>query len=82
MAKDLDALAHDELTQQLGTPGWRLSDENQPLMTGTLGEVVTESHARRTKGHTGGKIDRIETAIELEMFQIEQLWQHLGLPTI
>ena len=51
-------------------------------MTGTLGEVVTESHSRKLKGEHPGKIEKIETAIELGMFEIEQLWQHLGLPTI
>lgn len=73
----------DELTGKLQTPGWQLVDESpRETVTGTLGEVLTESHSRRTRGHSRWKIREIETAIELELFQIEQLWQHLGLPTI
>ncbi|HEX4269968.1 MAG TPA: hypothetical protein VHZ32_01220 [Rhizomicrobium sp.] len=73
----------DDLTEKLDAPGWRLTDENPDRsVTGTLGEVLTESHARKSKGQSAGRIADIENAIELELFQIEQLWQHLGLPTI
>jgi hypothetical protein len=76
-------LTHKELAKRLNTPGWRLVDESpHKTMTGTLGEVLTESHSRRSKGQPRGRIQEIENAIELELLQIEQLWQHLGLPTI
>jgi len=76
-------LTHDELAKQLNAPGWRLGGgQPEKAVTGTLGEVLTESHFRKRIGDHPGKIEQIETAIELDMFQIEQLWQHLGLPTI
>lgn len=75
-------LTHDELAKQIHTAGWQLTDKHSETMTGTLSGVLTESHSRKSKGGQPGKIKQIETAIELEMFQIEQLWQHLGLPTI
>jgi hypothetical protein len=76
-------LTHDELTERLEAPGWRLTDETpEKAVTGSLGEVLAESHWRASQGHPRGRIQEIETAIELELFQIEQLWQHLGLPTI
>jgi hypothetical protein len=76
-------LSHDELAKQLNTPGWRLvGDQPEKAVTGTLGEVLTESHFRKRAGDHPGKIEQIETAIELKLFQVEQLWQHLGLPTI
>jgi hypothetical protein len=80
MAEKFD---HEDLVQQLKSPGWRLSD-NQPdkTVTGTLSDVLTESHARKAEGQTPGVIKQIETAIELDMLQIEMLWRELGLPTI
>jgi hypothetical protein len=76
-------LSHGELSKQIHTGGWQLTDKHSDkTMTGTLSDVLTESHSRRSKGEQPGKIKQIETTIELEMFQIEQLWQHLGLPTI
>jgi len=76
-------LSHEELAGQLGSPGWRLYDEHaHRTVTGTLGEVLTESHSWKSKGEHPDTIKQIETAIELGMFEIEQLWQHLGLLTI
>lgn len=74
---------HVELLDRLNSPGWQLTGERPgDTVSGTLHDVLTESHARRAAGGHPGKIEQIKTAIELEMFQIEQLWQHLGLPTI
>jgi len=80
MAEKFD---HEDLVQQLKSSGWRLSDD-QPdkTVTGTLSDVLTESHARKTEGQRPGVIEQIETAIELDMLQIEMLWRELGLPTI
>jgi hypothetical protein len=74
---------HDELAGQLDASGWRLlDDKSDKAVTGTLGEVLAESHSRKSSGDHPGTIEQIETAIELDMFQIEQLWRYLGLPTI
>jgi hypothetical protein len=79
----IEKYSQEDLIGHLGSPGWRLNSEHPDrTVTGTLGEVVTESHSRKTGGEQPGKVEQIETAIELGMFEIEQLWQHLGLPTI
>lgn len=76
-------LTQDDLANRLNAPGWRLTGESpDKTVTGTLAEVATESHARKSLGKPVGRIEHIENAIELELFQLEQLWQHLGLPTI
>jgi len=73
----------EDLTRQLNSPGWRLTgDRPGNNVTGTLGEVLTESHSRKARGEHPGRIARVVTAIELDLIQIEQLWQHLGLPTV
>jgi len=73
----------DDLASQLNSPGWRLTgDRPGNSVTGTLGEVLTESHSRKVRGEHPGRIARVVTAIELDLIQIEQLWQHLGLPTV
>ena len=72
-----------DLASQLNSPGWRLTgDHPDQNVSGTLSEVVTESHSRRARGEHPGRVQQIVTAIELDLIQIEQLWQHLGLPTI
>ena len=71
------------LIKQLNSPGWNLIEEqSDKRTTGTLSEVLTESHSRKSKGRSQGKIEQIETAIKLDMLQVELLWHQLGLPTI
>lgn len=73
----------DDLTSHLNTPGWRLQDERlDKTVTGTLSDVLIESHSRKIKSENPGKIEQIETAVELDILQIELLWHQLGLPTI
>ena len=68
-----------ELIARLDTPGWRLvGDDDDTSETGTLKDVLETSHQQRG----GGLIKQIETSVELDMIQIEQLWHHLGLPTV
>ena len=79
----LNKLTSDDLTRHLSTPGWRLQDDRfEKTVTGTLSEVLTESHSWKTKSGQPGKIEQIETAAELDLLQIELLWHQLGLPTI
>jgi hypothetical protein len=73
----------EDLKGQLNSPGWRLTgDHPQKPVTGTLNDVLIESHSRKSRGEHPGRIQQIVTAIELDMIQIEQLWRQLGLPTI
>jgi len=69
---------HDELVKQLHTPGWRLVAEDDEAKSGTLKEVLEETHARKAPG----LIRHIETTLELDAIQIQNLWHYLGLPTI
>lgn len=72
----------DDLTGRLASPGWRLvtgkKDDNS--VTGTLEHVVRATHDRKSSGQAPGLIEEAETAIELDLIQIEKLWRYLGLP--
>ena len=70
---------HDELVKRLHTPGWRLVTKDEPeAASGTLKDVLEETHARKAPG----LIRHIETTLELDAIQIQNLWHYLGLPTI
>jgi hypothetical protein len=69
--------SHDILTQKLNSPGWqrRSGDKSQ---SGTLEELARSAHADRA--NNPGVIKEIETAVELELVQLQKLWEYLGLP--
>jgi hypothetical protein len=72
---------HDELVEQVKSPGWALvTDEKSKPITGSLEDVLKATHERHANGEEPGLIQQIETTIELDMLQIEQLWRYLGLP--
>ena len=72
---------HDDLVKRLHTPGWRLvADEDEA--SGTLKDVLEETHARKTRKKEPGLIQHIETTLELDAIQIQNLWHYLGLPTV
>lgn len=74
---------HDELVKQLHTPGWRLvADEEPEAQSGTLKDMLETTHARKTRQKAPGLIQNIETTLELDAIQIQNLWHYLGLPTI
>jgi hypothetical protein len=70
----------DELTSRVTMPGWRLDPKDGKPVTGTLEEVLKDGHARHVSGDAPARIEELETAIELDMIQIEKLWRYLGLP--
>ena len=70
----------DDLNTLAKTPGWRLHLDGDAGQEGTLEDVAKAAHARRVRGEHPGIIRQIETALELEMLQLEQLWRYLGLP--
>jgi len=72
--------SHDDLAKLMTSSGWRLETDGKTEHTGTLKDVATVAHERRTRGAHPGIIRQIETSIELEMLQLEQLWLNLGLP--
>ena len=76
-----DKYTRDDLLNHVKSPGWELvTGHDQKPVTGTLEDVAKAAHERLKAGHGMGLIRRIENAVELEMLQIEALWQHLGLP--
>ena len=72
----------DDLTRRLASPGWRLvtGKKDDHSVTGTLEHVLRATHDRKTSGAAPGLVQEIETAIELDLIQIEKLWRYLGLP--
>ena len=70
--------SHDDLTNRLTKPGWQRTDASGATETGTLKELAAKAHADRAK-HPG-VVKEIETAVELELLQLQQLWHYLGLP--
>jgi hypothetical protein len=73
---------HDELVKQLHTPGWRLVTEDEDAKSGTLKDVLETTHDRKKRKKEPGLIQNIETTLELDAIQIQNLWHYLGLPTI
>ena len=73
---------HDELVKRLHTPGWRLVTEDEDQPEGTLKDVLETTHERKKRNKAPGLIRHIETMLELDAIQIQNLWHYLGLPTI
>lgn len=72
-----------DLIERLDTPGWHsVTDEGDKSDPGTLKDVLETSHRRHQRKGAPAFIKQIETSVELDMIQIQQLWQHLGLPTV
>jgi len=72
----------EELIKLLPTSGWVLNtdDKTDPEKDSTLEELVRKTHTRHEKGEHPGLISRIETVIELDLIQLQHLWEYLGLP--
>lgn len=70
----------DELASRVKTPGWRLTGAGSHPVTGTLQKLANLAHQKHKTGQAPGRIEEVETAIELDMIQIEKLWRYLGLP--
>ncbi len=76
-----DTYTHDELVSRLGSPGWKVVTANETMpVNGTLKEMVERTHDRHKSGLASGYIQELETAIEVDMLQIQALWHQLGLP--
>ena len=73
----------EQLKQKLGAAGWRAQDEGggAPL-EGTLSDAAKAAHARHIQGQPAGRLHEIETEIEVDLFQLQELWRHMGLPVI
>ena len=60
----------------------RVSDDSGKPDSGTLKDVLESSHRRHQGKGAVGFIKQVETSVELDMIQVQQLWQHLGLPMV
>jgi hypothetical protein len=77
-----DKQKHEDLVSRLTSPGWRLIPTGiDPAVEGTLEDMARAAHERKQSGKDTGKIHHPQNALELEAFDLEQLWWHLGLPT-
>lgn len=72
---------HEELVGRLKESGWRLKTDDGVPVDGTLEHVARAAHARKAKGVPPGLVQRVENEVELDLFDLEQLWWYLGLPT-
>lgn len=70
--------SQDDLTKKLNQPGWQRTSPGGQSQTGTLKDMAVSAHAERTS-HPG-VVKEIETAVELELIQLQKLWEYLGLP--
>jgi hypothetical protein len=81
MEKRDDTSSREKLIKRLPSPGWNLeAGKSPPLANRTLEEVVRAAHAQHAAGETAGIIRHVETKLELDLIQLQELWMHLGLP--
>ncbi len=77
----VDKLSLKDLIARLDTHGWHVvGDEGDTSDAGTLKDALETSHQQHQSKAAPGIIRQIENSVELDMIQIQQLWQHLGLP--
>ena len=70
----------NELASRVKTPGWRLTRVDGHPVTGTLQKLLNLTHQQHKTGQAPGRIQEVETSIELDIIQVEKLWRYLGLP--
>lgn len=72
--------SQDELAARVKSSGWQLTRDKENPVTGTLQHLLNLTHQRKKKGEPPGRIEEIETRVELDMIEVERLWHFLGLP--
>ena len=72
----------EELKRKLNAPGWRAHADSDKPVEGTLEEAAKAAHARLAQGEPPGHLQEIETEIKVDLFQLQELWRHMGLPVI
>ncbi|MFY9287678.1 MAG: hypothetical protein WAO98_04160 [Alphaproteobacteria bacterium] len=72
----------EDYAKLLKTKGWDLitDEDSLPTQDLTLEEQLRAAHNQKKSGKKPGTIKNIENAIELGLIEMEQLWDHLGLP--
>lgn len=74
--------SHEELVGMQDTKGWKLITDKttHPIDNLTLHEALNVSHARKQRGESPGLIARMGDIFELDLIEMQKLWEHLGLP--
>jgi hypothetical protein len=87
MTNKKPALTHEDLVGRIKSKGWDFvtGDDSMPAKDQaskdqTLEDLVKLSHKRHKSGQKPGLIKDVESAVELDLIQLEKLWQYLGLP--
>jgi hypothetical protein len=82
MQNDKNKSGHEDLIARLKTPGWNLTagGKASPAKGNTLEDIVRTAHERHKRGEEPGLISQAETEFELDMIQLQKLWEYLGLP--
>ena len=72
----------EDLISQLSSSGWELKTgiDGAPLTEYTLEQAVRSAHSKHKSGQSYGVIAHLQNAIELDLIQLQLLWEHLGLP--
>ena len=72
----------EDLISRLPSSGWEMKTgiDGAPLKDYTLEEAVRAAHLKHKNGESFGIVSQIETAIELDLIQLQLLWEYLGLP--
>jgi hypothetical protein len=75
-------LSSNELVAMLQTKGWDLVTASQtvPIKNSNLEKPLRTTHARHKMGENPKLILNLETAFELDLIQMQELWEHLGVP--
>lgn len=72
----------EDLISQLSSTGWDLKTgiDGAPLQEYTLEQAVRAAHSKHKSGEDYGVIAHLQNAIELDLIELQLLWEHLGLP--
>jgi len=82
MKENRPKLKREELIAMLQTQGWDMvtGSEALPTKNRSLKELVKIAHERHVRGESPGLISQMEKALELDLIQLQELWEYLGLP--
>jgi len=68
----------EDLIALLPSKSWSLDGDAKKDRT--LEDAVRAAYEKQKSGEDVGLVKRIENAFELDLIQLQELWEHLGLP--
>lgn len=73
----------EDLKRRLNDKGWQaITVKPGRPMEGTLLDMLQAAYSRHKNGYPIGIVREVNTRIKLDLLQLEELWRHLGLPSI